>query len=237
MAAGPAGRPRREPSPARLGDPIERVPAGFAHAMTEVPHDAVLAAAGFSVLHRYEMTVVHDSSVDDVIGLVYSTSILPRPVLGDRAVESRPISAPACSRSCRPASSGTSRCSPTTSRSGRAVEAGPRGQPAAGTPPRSTASFRSSPGAGRRGAGRDGGRARARARGARGGRRGGGAHGDDIVLHNCPFHRLAEAHRALVCGMNRDFLGGVLDGFGEADELAARLDPQPGYCCVRISAA
>jgi predicted ArsR family transcriptional regulator len=61
--------------------------------------------------------------------------------------------------------------------------------------------------------------------------------GDDIVLHNCPFHRLAEAHRALVCGMNRDFLGGVLDGFGEADELDARLDPQPGFCCVRITTA
>jgi predicted ArsR family transcriptional regulator len=61
--------------------------------------------------------------------------------------------------------------------------------------------------------------------------------GDDIVLRNCPFHRLAEAHRALVCGMNRDFLGGVLEGFGEADDLDARLDPQPGYCCVRISAA
>jgi predicted ArsR family transcriptional regulator len=61
--------------------------------------------------------------------------------------------------------------------------------------------------------------------------------GDDIVLHNCPFHRLAEAHRALVCGMNRDFLGGVLDGFGEADELDARLDPQPGFCCVRITRA
>jgi predicted ArsR family transcriptional regulator len=60
--------------------------------------------------------------------------------------------------------------------------------------------------------------------------------GDDIVLRNCPFHRLAEAHRALVCGMNRDFLGGVLDGFGEGEELDARLDPQPGFCCVRITA-
>jgi predicted ArsR family transcriptional regulator len=61
--------------------------------------------------------------------------------------------------------------------------------------------------------------------------------GDDIVLRNCPFHRLAEAHRALVCGMNRDFLGGVLDGFGSEEALDARLDPQPGFCCVRITAA
>ena len=71
----------------RRMDPVERVPAGIAEAMTELPHDAVLAAAGFTVLDRYETTVVHDFSVDDLIGLVYSTSILPRPLLGDRAAE------------------------------------------------------------------------------------------------------------------------------------------------------
>ena len=61
--------------------------------------------------------------------------------------------------------------------------------------------------------------------------------GDDVVLRNCPFHRLAEAHRSLVCGMNRDFLAGMLDGLGETENLDARLDPQSGYCCVRITAA
>jgi predicted ArsR family transcriptional regulator len=59
----------------------------------------------------------------------------------------------------------------------------------------------------------------------------------EIALANCPFHRLAEEHRSLVCGMNLDFLGGLLEGMGPADRLDARLAPEPGYCCVRITAA
>jgi predicted ArsR family transcriptional regulator len=58
----------------------------------------------------------------------------------------------------------------------------------------------------------------------------------EIALANCPFHRLAEEHRDLVCGMNLDFLGGLLDGIGPTAGLTARLDPSPGYCCVRIAA-
>lgn len=58
----------------------------------------------------------------------------------------------------------------------------------------------------------------------------------EIALANCPFHRLAEEHRELVCGMNLDFLGGVIDGLGASTGLAARLQPTPGYCCVRIAA-
>jgi len=59
----------------------------------------------------------------------------------------------------------------------------------------------------------------------------------EIALANCPFHRLAEEHRDLVCGMNLDFLEGLLDGMGPTDRLSARLAPAPGYCCVRINAA
>jgi predicted ArsR family transcriptional regulator len=59
---------------------------------------------------------------------------------------------------------------------------------------------------------------------------------NQIALANCPFHRLAEAHRQLVCGMNLDFLDGLIGGIGPKARLTARLDPQPGYCCVRISA-
>lgn len=59
---------------------------------------------------------------------------------------------------------------------------------------------------------------------------------DEIALANCPFHRLAQEHRALVCGMNLDLIRGVLDGMGSADQLAARLAPEQGYCCVRIAA-
>jgi predicted ArsR family transcriptional regulator len=56
----------------------------------------------------------------------------------------------------------------------------------------------------------------------------------EVRLVNCPFHRLAEDHRDLVCGMNRDLLGGVIDGVGGTDTLDAVLAPEPGSCCVRI---
>jgi predicted ArsR family transcriptional regulator len=58
----------------------------------------------------------------------------------------------------------------------------------------------------------------------------------EIVLANCQFHRLAEEQRDLVCGMNLDFLQGLLEGIEPTDRLTARLDPVPGYCCVRITA-
>lgn len=57
-----------------------------------------------------------------------------------------------------------------------------------------------------------------------------------IALANCPFHRLADQHRDLVCGMNLEFLGGLLDGIDDTERLTARLEPAPGYCCVRIAA-
>jgi predicted ArsR family transcriptional regulator len=59
----------------------------------------------------------------------------------------------------------------------------------------------------------------------------------EIALLNCPFHLLAEEHRSLVCGMNLDFLAGLLEGMGPAYHLDARLDPEPGYCCVRVKTA
>lgn len=60
------------------------------------------------------------------------------------------------------------------------------------------------------------------------------ADGAGLVLANCPFHALAQEYTDLVCGMNLELLGGVLDGLGESG-LAATLDPEPGRCCVRIS--
>jgi predicted ArsR family transcriptional regulator len=56
----------------------------------------------------------------------------------------------------------------------------------------------------------------------------------EVVLANCPFHALVEQHRDLVCGMNLDLLGGVIDGADGTDVLDARLEPEPGYCCVRM---
>ena len=60
---------------------------------------------------------------------------------------------------------------------------------------------------------------------------------DEIALANCPFHRLAEQERDLVCGMNLDFVAGLLEGLASDAEFSARLDPAPGHCCVRIAAA
>jgi predicted ArsR family transcriptional regulator len=57
----------------------------------------------------------------------------------------------------------------------------------------------------------------------------------EIALANCPFHRLAERQRDLVCGMNLDYLSGILEGAGAGGALSARLDPTPGHCCVRIA--
>ena len=57
----------------------------------------------------------------------------------------------------------------------------------------------------------------------------------DIALANCPFHRLAEAHRELVCGMNLDLIAGLLDDIDPQHELAARLDRREGNCCVRVA--
>jgi hypothetical protein len=37
--------------------------------------------------------------------------------------------------------------------------------------------------------------------------------------------------------MNLDFLAGLLAGIGDAERLTARLEPEPGYCCVRIKTA
>jgi predicted ArsR family transcriptional regulator len=56
----------------------------------------------------------------------------------------------------------------------------------------------------------------------------------EIRLGNCPFDALVEDHRDLVCGMNLALADGLLEGLGDAGH-SARLDPQPGMCCVAIS--
>lgn len=54
-----------------------------------------------------------------------------------------------------------------------------------------------------------------------------------VLLANCPFHALADRHPALVCGLNHAFVAGLVEGSDLAG-ARARLDPQPGACCVRI---
>jgi predicted ArsR family transcriptional regulator len=57
-----------------------------------------------------------------------------------------------------------------------------------------------------------------------------------VRLRNCPFQALATEHPELVCGMNLSVARGLLAGLGAAG-LEARLEPQPGMCCVAVSMA
>lgn len=53
------------------------------------------------------------------------------------------------------------------------------------------------------------------------------------VLHNCPFHHLAQEHTELICGMNLCMLESMLTELEETG-LRAELEPEDGYCCVRF---
>lgn len=56
----------------------------------------------------------------------------------------------------------------------------------------------------------------------------------EIVLGTCPFHRLAQAHTAVVCSLNYQLLCGIAEGCGDtAREIVA--DPDAGECCVRAA--
>jgi predicted ArsR family transcriptional regulator len=54
-----------------------------------------------------------------------------------------------------------------------------------------------------------------------------------IVLLNCPFHRLAQAHTPTICGLNLNLLASVAESTSPAG-CRAVLDPAPGRCCVRL---
>ena len=65
----------------------DRLPAGFEQHLTDLPHMTVLEDAGFVMAGRREFGVIHDWTVDELIGFLYSTSLLPRAVLGEAAGE------------------------------------------------------------------------------------------------------------------------------------------------------
>lgn len=58
----------------------------------------------------------------------------------------------------------------------------------------------------------------------------------EIRLGNCPFHALVDEHRELVCGMNLALTDGLISGL-DVRRVSARIDPQPGQCCVTIGRA
>lgn len=55
----------------------------------------------------------------------------------------------------------------------------------------------------------------------------------DIVLRNCPFHRVAHDHVETVCGLNLRLVQGLVGEAAPAGATAA-LEPAPGRCCVVI---
>jgi SAM-dependent methyltransferase len=65
----------------------DRVPAGWDRARKKQPDAAVLREAGFEVIRTARFPTVHEWTVEALIGLVYSTSFLPRAVVGERAGE------------------------------------------------------------------------------------------------------------------------------------------------------
>ncbi|MCU1430774.1 MAG: putative transcriptional regulator [Actinomycetia bacterium] len=54
-----------------------------------------------------------------------------------------------------------------------------------------------------------------------------------VVLQNCPFHKLAQQHTELICGMNHCLLAAALERAGDTG-LDARLEPEEGVCCVKL---
>ncbi|MGH2808855.1 MAG: helix-turn-helix transcriptional regulator [Actinomycetota bacterium] len=53
----------------------------------------------------------------------------------------------------------------------------------------------------------------------------------NIRLRNCPFHALSRQYTNLVCGMNLDIMRAMVEELG-LERLEAKLEPQPGMCCV-----
>jgi hypothetical protein len=64
-----------------------RVPAGWDRARRERPDATVLAEAGFQLLGSYRFPTEHEWTVDELVGFVHATSVLPRSVFADRADE------------------------------------------------------------------------------------------------------------------------------------------------------
>lgn len=62
-----------------------------------------------------------------------------------------------------------------------------------------------------------------------------GASGE-IELRNCPFHRVAQAHPDIVCGLNLRLIQGLVEESG-GDRSQTALAPLPGRCCVVIHAS
>lgn len=57
----------------------------------------------------------------------------------------------------------------------------------------------------------------------------------EIRFRNCPFHELRDQDRETTCGVNLALVEGMVEG-AEEDHIST-LDPEDGYCCVRLTPA
>jgi ubiquinone/menaquinone biosynthesis C-methylase UbiE len=64
---------------------VDRVPPDLETHIAQHPHTTVLHDAGFAIEERFEFVEMHDWTIEALIGMVYSTSLLPRVALDDRA--------------------------------------------------------------------------------------------------------------------------------------------------------
>jgi predicted ArsR family transcriptional regulator len=55
-----------------------------------------------------------------------------------------------------------------------------------------------------------------------------------VRLRSCPFHPMAGMAPELVCGLNRAYLAGMVEGLGATDRVTAELAPRAGECCVEL---
>ncbi len=59
---------------------------------------------------------------------------------------------------------------------------------------------------------------------------------DKLFLDSCPFHRVAQEQTAFVCGLNLEFVSGIVDGLGYVGANPS-LEPRAGHCCVSVARA
>ena len=55
-----------------------------------------------------------------------------------------------------------------------------------------------------------------------------------VRLRSCPFHPVVGMAPALVCGLNRAYLAGMVEGLDADDRVTAELAPRQGECCVEL---
>ncbi|MDN5796191.1 MAG: hypothetical protein L0H79_10640 [Intrasporangium sp.] len=60
--------------------------------------------------------------------------------------------------------------------------------------------------------------------------------GERVVMANCPFHSLVQAHTELVCTLNHALITGITDRLAPG-AVCACLDPGENRCCVTLRGA